>query len=237
MKIDNPVVVALDLASGEEAVRLARAVAPHVGAFKVGLELLSGPGPVLVSAIAELGKPVFCDAKLHDIPNTVERAAANLARAGARWITAHAAGGPAMIEGAVRGARRGSNETGILCITVLTSLSAADLATVGSGDSIGRQVARMSRLASAGGAEGVVCGVRELGDVAQVAPDLVRVTPGIRPAGTDRHDQARVSTPEEALRRGADLLVIGRPITAAADPVEAAAAIARSIMESKSSSR
>lgn len=231
MKLDIPVAVALDVPTGEEAVRLARAVAPHVGAFKIGLELLSGPGPVLVSALAELGKPVFCDAKLHDIPNTIERAAANFARAGARWITAHAAGGPAMIDAAVRGASRG--KTGILCITVLTSLSSADLAMLGCGDSVGRQVARMSRLARDGGAEGVVCSVKELGDVAQVAPELMRVTPGIRPEGVDVDDQARVATPQQALDRGADLLVIGRPITAAADPVEAAATIAASIVESR----
>lgn len=232
MKIDIPVAVALDVSSGEDAVRLARTVAPHVGAFKIGLELLSGPGPVLVSALAELGKPVFCDAKLHDIPNTVERAAANLARAGARWITAHAAGGPAMIEAAVRGAAKSGTGTGILCITVLTSLSASDLAVVGHGASVGKQVARMARLAREGGAEGVVCSVRELGDVAQVAPDLIRVTPGIRPEGSASDDQARVSTPEDALARGADLLVIGRPITAAPDPAAAAHDIVRSIMDS-----
>jgi orotidine-5'-phosphate decarboxylase len=235
--IDIPIAVALDTSSGEEAVRLAKAVAPHVGAFKIGLELLSGPGPMLVSALAELGKPVFCDAKLHDIPNTVERAAANLARAGARWITAHAAGGSAMLEGAVRGARRGREGTGILAITVLTSLSAADLAAVGLGDSLGRQVARTARLARDAGAEGVVCGVKELGDVAQVASDLMRVTPGIRPAGAEHDDQARVATPLEALQRGSNLLVIGRPITAASDPVAAAAAIAHSIMESGPSDR
>lgn len=232
MKLDIPVAVALDVATGEEAVRLARAVAPHVGAFKIGLELLSGPGPVLVSALAELDKPVFCDAKLHDIPNTIERAAANLARAGARWITAHAAGGPAMIHAAVSGATRGGAATGVLCITVLTSLSPADLATLGCGDSVGRQVARMSRLARDGGAEGVVCSVKELGDVAQVAPELMKVTPGIRPEGSGADDQVRVATPREALERGADLLVIGRPITAAADPVGAAARIAASIVES-----
>jgi orotidine-5'-phosphate decarboxylase len=235
--IDIPIAVALDTSSGEEAVRLAKAVAPHVGAFKIGLELLSGPGPMLVSALAELGKPVFCDAKLHDIPNTVERAAANLARAGARWITAHAAGGPAMLEGAVRGAQRGREGTGILAITVLTSLSAADLAAVGLGESLGRQVARTARLARDAGAEGVVCGVKELGDVAQVASDLMRVTPGIRPPGAEHDDQARVATPLEALQRGSNLLVIGRPITAASDPVAAAAAIAHSIMESGPSDR
>jgi orotidine-5'-phosphate decarboxylase len=232
---DIPVAVALDVSSGEEAIRLARAVSPYVGAFKVGLELLSGPGPVLVSAMAELGKPVFCDAKLHDIPNTVERAAANLARAGARWITVHAAGGPAMFEAAVRGAS--SANAGILAISVLTSMSGSDLAAVGMGDSIGKQVSRMTRLARDGGAEGVVCAVKELGDVAQVAPDLMRVTPGIRPAGSSPDDQARVATPSEALERGADLLVIGRPITGASDPAKAAEAIARSIMDSAPASR
>lgn len=232
-----PVAVALDVSTGEEAVRLARSVAPHVGAFKIGLELLSGPGPVLVSALAELGKPVFCDAKLHDIPNTVARAAANLARAGARWITIHAAGGPAMIDAAVRGAAAGSSGTGILAVTVLTSLSASELALAGMGDSVGKQVSRMARLARDGGAEGVVCGVRELGDVAQVSPELLRVTPGIRPEGSESHDQARVATPRAALDRGANLLVIGRPITAAADPAAAAEAIARSIVESDPASR
>lgn len=235
--MEIPVAVALDVASGEEAVRLAKAVKPHVGAFKVGLELLSGPGPGLVSAVAEIGLPVFCDAKLHDIPNTVERAAANLARAGARWITAHAAGGPAMIEAAVRGAASAGTGTGILCITVLTSLSASDLATVGHGESIGRQVARTARLASDGGAEGVVSAVRELGDIAQVAPDLFKVTPGIRPHGTESHDQERVASPEEALARGADLLVIGRPITAESDPAQAAERIAAEIVASRANAR
>lgn len=227
-----PIAVALDVSSGEEAVRLARLVEPHVGAFKVGLELLSGPGPGLVSAIAELGKPVFCDAKLHDIPNTVGRAATNLARAGARWITVHAAGGPAMLRAAAEGARHGAEDTGILAITVLTSLTPADLAAVGMGESVGRQVARTARLAADNLAEGVVCATKELGDVAQVAPELFRVTPGIRPAGTEHADQARVATPSEALARGADLLVIGRPITAAPDPAAAAESIARSIVDS-----
>lgn len=235
--MEVPVAVALDVTSGEEAVRLARTVKPHVGAFKVGLELLSGPGPALVSAVAEIGLPVFCDAKLHDIPNTVERAAGNLARAGARWITVHASGGPAMIEAAVRGAASGDTGTGILCITVLTSLSPADLAAVGLGESIGRQVARTARLARDGGAEGVVCAVRELGDVAQVAPELFKVTPGIRPSGTENHDQRRVATPVEALERGADLLVIGRPITADPDPAAAAGRIAAQIVASRAIDR
>lgn len=230
--IGIPIAVALDMSSAEDAVRLGRRIVPHVGAFKVGLELLSGPGPGVVSAVADLGRPVFCDAKLHDIPNTVRRAAYNYARAGARWITVHAAGGSPMIEAAVEGAGSAAPDAGILCITVLTSIDSAQLAAVGQGDSVGRQVARTARLARDAGAEGVVCAVRELGDVAQVAPELLKVTPGIRPPGGSLDDQRRVATPQEALQRGADLLVIGRPITAAPDPVAAAAALAEMVVAS-----
>jgi len=233
----NPILVALDVATGESAIRLATELRPHVGGFKIGLELLSGPGPALVSALDELGLPVFCDAKLHDIPNTVSRAAVRLARAGARWITVHAAGGPAMLAAAVAGASEGRDGTGILAVTVLTSLSAGDLAAVGMGNSPGRQVSRLTRLAAEAGVEGVVCSVRELGDVAQVAPELVRVTPGIRPEGVPVDDQERVATPAEALARGADYLVIGRPITRAKDPVASAAALAASVVESADSAR
>jgi orotidine-5'-phosphate decarboxylase len=223
----NPVLVALDVGSAEEAVRLARAVAPHVGGFKVGLELLMGPGPGVVAAVGELGLPVFADAKLHDIPTTVEHAARALARLGARWVTAHATGGRAMLAAAVMG-MEGSGG-GVLAVTVLTSLTAQDLSSTGVTGSPGRQVARLARLAAEGGAEGVVCSVKELGDVAQVASGLVRVTPGVRPAGSTTDDQARVATPEEAVSRGADLIVIGRPITRDPDPARAAAAIATAI--------
>lgn len=227
-----PVLVALDVPTAEEAVRLATALRPHVAGFKVGLELLMGPGPAVVATVAELGKPVFCDAKLHDIPNTVGRAARRLGRMGARWVSAHASGGADMLRAAGEGLVAGAAgaPSGILAITVLTSLDAATLAAVGVAGSPGRQVARLARLAAGAGVEGVVCSVKELGDVAQVAPDLVRVTPGIRPAGVDADDQARVATPEEAVDRGADLLVIGRAITGAPDPVAAAERISRSIV-------
>ncbi|HSL24968.1 MAG TPA: orotidine-5'-phosphate decarboxylase [Acidimicrobiia bacterium] len=223
----NPLLVALDFASAEEAVRAAKPLASHVGGFKVGLELLLGPGPATVAAIRQLGVPVFADAKLHDIPRTVERAARHLGRLGARWVTVHAAGGLKMIEAAVSGLREGAGgrEAGVLGVTVLTSMEPSELATVGVGGTPGKQTARLARLAAAAGAEGVVCAVRELGDVGQVAPRLLKVTPGIRPAGADRDDQARVATPAEAVRRGADLIVVGRPITRAKDPVAAARAI------------
>lgn len=231
MVTHNPIIVALDVPDARTAVALARDLAPHVGAFKVGLELLMGPGPATVAAVRELGKPVFADAKLHDIPNTVRQAAAALGSAGARWVTAHASGGEAMLAAAVEGLDSGSggHPNGILAITVLTSLSAADLAATGIAGSPGRQVARTARLAASAGAEGVVCSVKELGDVAQVAPQLVRVTPGIRPADTSHDDQSRVATPEEAVGRGADWIVVGRAITRATDSVEAARTIFDSV--------
>jgi len=229
----NPILVALDFTEARRAVSIARQVAPHVGGFKVGLELLTGPGPATVAAVRELGLPVFVDAKLHDIPNTVHRAARNLGAVGARWVTAHAAGGSAMLEAAVEGLGEGAggHPAGILAITVLTSLDAAQLAATGIPATPGKQVARMARLAADAKVEGVVCAVKELGDVAQVTPDLIKVTPGIRPSGADTHDQARVATPGEAIRRGADWLVIGRAITRDRDPARAAEAIQREVAQ------
>lgn len=223
----NPVLVALDLPTAEEAVRMAARLAPHVGGFKVGLELLMGPGPATVVAIRRLGKPVFVDAKLADIPNTVEAAARQLGALGARWVSVHASGGADMIKAAIAGLEDGArgNEAGVLAVTILTSIDEANLASTGVTGTFGKQTARLARLAAAAGAEGVVCSVRELGDAGQVAPGLLRVTPGIRPTGASPDDQARVATPIAAIKRGADLLVIGRPITRAKDPVAAAEAI------------
>ena len=220
---ESPVLVALDVASAEQAVRLAKAVAPHVGGFKVGLGLLHGPGPGTVATLAALGKPVFADAKLHDIPSQAEAAAAQLGRVGARWVTAHVGGGQAMLEAAVAGLARGAaGPAGILGVSVLTSLDEASLAAVGIVATPGKLVSRMARVASRAGCEGLVCSPLELGVVATVAPELVKVTPGIRfEAGSD--DQRRTATPHEALERGATWLVVGRPITRATDPAAAAA--------------
>jgi orotidine-5'-phosphate decarboxylase len=228
---DPPIIVALDVPTAEEALRLARVVAPAVGGFKVGLELLMGPGPSTIGALIRLGKPIFADAKLHDIPHTVARAARQLGRAGARWVTAHAAGGSAMLEAAAVGLREGASgrEAGILAITVLTSLDEAALAEAGTPVTPGKLTARRARLAAAVGVEGVVCSVRELGVVAEVGPALRKVTPGIRPGGTEAGDQVRIATPSEAIKRGADLLVVGRPITRATDPRAAAEEIAAGV--------
>lgn len=234
MVIRPPILVALDVPRAEQAVRLAQAVAPFVGGFKVGLELLMGPGPAVVAAVGELGLPVFADAKLHDIPVTVGAACSQVARMGARWVSVHASGGEQMLAAAVEGLGEGAagRPAGVLAITVLTSLDGAALARVGMGGSPGRQVSRLARLAAGAGAEGVVCSVRELGDVAQVAARLLRVTPGIRGPVDPADDQARVATPEEAIRRGADYLVVGRPITRAPDPPAAARALAARIAAS-----
>ena len=225
-----PVLVALDVATAEDAVRMAKTVAPHVGGFKIGLGLLHGPGPATIAALSELGKPVFADAKLHDIPTQVGAAATRLGRWGARWVTAHVSGGEAMLGAAVEGLSVGSDGTaGLLGVTVLTSLDSAALTAVGIPTSPGKLVSRMARVAARSGCEGLVCSPQELGVVAEVAPDLTTVIPGIRPGGATDDDQSRVATPAEAIARGANWLVIGRPITRAHDPAAAAAAIAEAI--------
>lgn len=220
----NPILVALDVSTAEEAVRLATSLAPHVGGFKVGLELLMGPGPTVVAALARLEKPVFADAKLHDIPTTVYRAARQLGGLGARWVTAHAGGGRRMLEAARAGLEEGSGgrASGVLAVTVPTSLTGEELTETGVASSPGRQTARLAKLAAATGCEGVICSPNELGVIAQVAPGLLRVTPGIRPPGSSQDDQRRTATPTEALQRGADYLVIGRVILRASDPAAAA---------------
>lgn len=225
----NKTIVALDLATAEDAVRLAKKVAPHVGAFKVGLGLLHGAGPGVISALVDLGKPVFADAKLHDIPSQVNAAARQLGRLGARWVTAHVSGGARMLEAAAEGLSETSDGYGgILGVTVLTSLDESDLGAIGVPVSPGKLVSKMARLAESSGCEGAVCSPQELTVVGSVAPSLVRVTPGVRPTGAASGDQRRVMTPKDAIDRGADWLVIGRPITTAEDPAAAAAGIAES---------
>lgn len=219
------VIVALDVPSLEQARALAVDLDEHVAGFKVGLELLTAEGPTAIEAIAAVGKPVFADAKLHDIPNTVGRAAAQIADAGARWVTVHASGGREMMEAA----NRAMGQRGVLAVTVLTSLDAAGLASVGVGASVADQAVMLSALASAAGVEGIVCSPSEASLVRSAQPDLVIFTPGVRPTGSIRNDQRRVSTPAEAIVAGSDYLVIGRPITAAANPVTAAREIASSI--------
>lgn len=217
-------IVALDVATGPDALALAAEVRDHVAGFKIGLGLLHGPGPQLIEDLNALGRPVFADAKLHDIPSQVEAAASRLGGHGARWVSAHASGGSDMLGAAVAGLGKGNPEGGILAVTVLTSLDTARLAEVGIGEQPDRLVASMARIAQATKCEGVVSSPLEIATVAEAAPDLLRVIPGIR-TGPSNDDQARTATPAEAIAAGADFLVVGRPITAADDPARAAAAI------------
>ena len=226
----NPIIVALDMKTASDAVDMAERVADHVGGFKIGLGLLHGPGPGTIDALVRLGKPVFADAKLHDIPSQVEAAAYRLGTHGARWVTAHVSGGHDMLAAAVSGLARGSGaaESGILGVTVLTSLGGPDLERICIQRTPGQLVGKMAKVAAAAGCEGVVCSPEEINVVKQSSPDLVRVTPGIRDTPTG-DDQTRVASAPEAISRGADLLVIGRPITRAEDPVAAASRLAESI--------
>ncbi len=227
----NPILVALDVSDLARAERLARSLDGYVGGFKVGLELLMGAGPESVSRIAELGLPVFADAKIHDIPNTAERAARQLAGHGARWITAHATGGSRMIEAAASGLTAGSEgrKVGVLAVTVLTSLDQTDLETLGMSNSVRTQAVELARLARLAGAEGVICSPLEVASVKELSPEFLAVTPGIRPGGSAHGDQKRTATPVEALRAGADFIVVGRAITEALDPVESASSIVESL--------
>jgi orotidine-5'-phosphate decarboxylase len=219
-----PIAVALDAPNLETAARWAGLVTPHVSTVKVGLELYLRYGPGIVASIrGASGVKVFLDLKLHDIPATVAGAARAVARLHPDVLTVHAAGGPEVIRAAVGAAP----DTMIAAVTVLTSLGEADLEQIGVGGPLSDAVRRLAVLAVSAGARGLVCSPREVAVVrAEVGPDVTLITPGVRPAGADAHDQARTATPEEALRAGADLLVIGRPITSAADPGAAAAAIA-----------
>jgi orotidine-5'-phosphate decarboxylase len=219
-----PIAVALDAPDLETAARWAGLVTPHVSTVKVGLELYLRYGPEVVASIrGASGVKIFLDLKLHDIPATVTGAARAVARLRPELLTVHAAGGPEVVRAAVEGAPY----TTIAAVTVLTSLSQAGLERIGMLGPMSDAVRRLAVLAVEAGARGLVCSPQEVAAVrAEVGPDITLITPGVRPGGSSADDQARTATPEEALRAGANLLVIGRPITGAPDPGAAAAAIA-----------
>jgi orotidine-5'-phosphate decarboxylase len=224
---ENRICAALDFAAWEQAEPFARAIAPAVGMLKVGLELFVAEGPAVVRAAAALGRPVFLDLKLHDIPNTVEGAARSAAATGASLLTVHASGGAEMIRAAVRGA---GGRLRVLAVTVLTSIDSAALETIGLAGPPEAAVVRLARLAAGAGAGGLVCSPHEVAQVrAAVGPGPLLVVPGVRPPGAAKGDQARVATPAEAVRAGADVIVVGRPLRDAADPVAAARDIAASL--------
>ncbi len=222
-----PIAVALDAPDLETAARWAALVTPHVSTVKVGLELYLRYGPEAVASVrGASGVQVFLDLKLHDIPATVAGAAKAVARLRPALLTVHAAAGSA----AIRAAAAAAPDARIVAVTVLTSLGEADLSRIGLAGPVSDAVRRLAALAVEAGARGLVCSPQEVAALrAEVGDDIMLITPGVRPAGAAVDDQARVATPVEALRSGADLLVIGRPITGAADPGAAAAAIAASL--------
>ena len=226
-------IAALDTADPARAAAWAGRLAPHLGMAKLGLEFFLANGAPGLRAIAAAapGLPIFLDLKLHDIPATVGGGVRAVLPLAPRFLTLHAAGGTAMIAAAREAAEAaGAARPLLLAVTVLTSLDDAALAATGVADGAARQVERLARLALAAGADGLVCSPHEVALLrAALGPAPVLVVPGIRPEGAARGDQARTMTPAQAVAAGADWIVVGRPITDAADPAAAAAAIAAAI--------
>lgn len=218
----GPIYLALDTTDLDRAKALAGKVRHHVGGLKLGLEFFLANGLHGVREMAELGLPIFLDLKLHDIPNTVAKAVRALSTVEPAILTVHAAGGRAMMEDAKAAAPAG---TKVVAATVLTSLDDDDLRSIGVAPDTHAQVERLTALARQAGLDGVVCSGREVAAARDAWPDGFLVVPGVRPANGQAGDQKRVITPRAALDNGASILVIGRPITLAADPDLAARAI------------
>jgi orotidine-5'-phosphate decarboxylase len=219
--VKERIIVALDTDSPDSALSVVKALAGVVGMFKVGMELFPRGGPDLVRKIRDAGADVFLDLKFHDIPNTVAGAVRSAAALGVRFTTVHASGGRQMLASAAEAAR--GTGTTILAVTVLTSLDTSDLSEIGVPSSPADMVLRLAGMAMREGIGGYVCSAREVSAVRElVGKPAVLVTPGVRLQDDAAQDQKRVVTPFDAMRNGADYLVVGRPITKAADPVAAA---------------
>jgi orotidine-5'-phosphate decarboxylase len=228
-------IVALDFPDATAALACADQLAGSVSWFKVGLELYLASGDGVVSELKKRGHSVFLDLKIHDIPNTAASAIRSLARLEPDLLTVHAAGGRAMLQAAAEAARSLPKPPRLLAVTVLTSLDTAALAETGVPAAPMEQALRLARLAAECGIEGMVCSPAEAAALHSALPKALLVTPGIRPAGTEAGDQKRVATPQFALAAGAGMLVIGRPITGAADPKAAAQAILNDMAKSNPS--
>jgi orotidine-5'-phosphate decarboxylase len=226
----NPVFVALDTTDPDYARQLAARVRGSVGGLKLGLEFFNAHGPGGVRPFLEMGLPVFLDLKYHDIPNTVAGACRAAAGLGVSILNVHAQGGAAMMRAALDAVKSVSPSTRLIAVTMLTSLGDEDLPSVGLSPPVGDQVLRLASLTRQCGLDGVVCSAHEIARLrTELGPDFQLVVPGIRPKGADVGDQKRVMGPAEAIAAGASQLVIGRPITAAADPALAAREIAQSL--------
>jgi len=233
--MQNPIIAALDVPMGETALELAQQLAPAVGAFKIGSELFTGSGPEILRRIRATAVPLFLDLKFHDIPNTVAKAVAAAVRLDVQMLTVHTCGGLAMLRAAEQAAQETAQKERrttplVLGVTVLTSMSSADLSQIGVEANVARQVERLAKLAVQAGLRGLVCSPLEIAGLRQILPAHVQlVTPGIRAGGEATDDQKRTLSPVEAVAAGANWLVIGRPIYAAPDPRAAAEKILNSL--------
>ncbi|MGI9494143.1 MAG: orotidine-5'-phosphate decarboxylase [Geminicoccaceae bacterium] len=227
MTQDSPVFCAIDRPDLKGALALGESLVDAVGGLKVGLEFITANGPVGIRKIVDLGLPVFLDVKFHDIPNTVHGAIRAVGDLGVAMLTLHLSGGPAMLEAAVAAAKAiEGRRPWLLGVSVLTSMDDHDLEAVGVRDKTEDQVLRLAELARASGLDGMICSPKEIAPLKQRFGDSLKlVVPGIRPKGSAAGDQKRTLTPADAIEAGADLLVIGRPITEAPDPRAAALTI------------
>lgn len=218
--------MALDVSTTSEATKIVQSVGESAGLYKVGKQLFTAVGPQVVHDLVASGKKVFLDLKFHDIPNTVGAAVSSASALGVSMLTVHASGGSKMLKAAVEAAASAAHPPLILAVTVLTSFAEQDLQEVGFPGKVVDQALRMATLAQASGCGGVVSSVAEAKALRQrLGPDMAIVTPGIRPAGSAAGDQARIATPAVAITSGASHLVVGRPITGAQNPAQAAQAI------------
>jgi len=219
-------IVALDVPSAAAAKKIVAAVGDSALYYKVGMQLYTAEGPAIVRDLIASGRQVFLDLKYHDIPNTVGSAVREASRLGVRMLTVHASGGSKMLRAATEAARSGNPNLIVLGVTVLTSFSDSDVEEVGAGSSLPDQVVRLAKLALENGCQGIVTSAREAARVRkELGQNFTIVTPGVRPAGAALEDQVRVVTPAEAIAAGASQIVVGRPITGAADPAAAARAV------------
>ncbi len=228
----NPIFCAIDTPDLAHAIKLGNSIRSHIGGLKIGLEFFNHQGPDGLRKIIEIGAPVFADLKFHDIPNTVAGAVRAIAPLGTRMLNVHASGGREMMRAALSAAEdsAGSQRPLVIGVTVLTSLNQDDLQHQGVTGSSSDHVRRLAGLTQEAGLDGVVCSAHEIEILrADCGPDFKLIVPGIRPAGSSVDDQKRIMTPPEAVKAGADVLVIGRPITKADTPADAARAICETI--------
>ncbi len=228
--MDSKVIVALDYAEAQSALKLVNQLNPDLCKLKIGKELFTAAGPQLVEQLVAKNFKVFLDLKFHDIPNTVKKACEAAANLGVWMLNVHACGGSTMMQAALEGVNKSRHQPYLIAVTVLTSMNQADLNEIGIENSVENQVLKLAKLTQQAGLHGVVCSAQEAALLKQhLKNDFLLVTPGIRPATASLDDQSRVLTPAQAIMMGASYLVVGRPITQAENPIKVLEAIVQEI--------